>query len=135
VTLAGMPKDIYYLFQAFLNPHKPALHLCGRHHFFRRFAPDNGIKVYANSPTVELFINGVSQGRKKDGDYGLPAMTMTRKGVATPIPPAPRINHVFFWKSELAPGRNVVEVSDGAGHSDRMVVYQKPANGPMPADH
>ena len=134
VTLAGMPKDIYYLFQAFLNPQKPVLHLCGRHHFFRRFAPDNGIKVYANSPTVELFINGASQGRKDDGDYRLPAMTMTRKGVATPIPPAARLNHVFFWKSKLAPGRNVVEVSDGAGHRDRMVVYQRPADGPMPSD-
>jgi hypothetical protein len=41
------------------------------------------------------------------------------------VPGIPVAN-VFFWKARLSPGRNVVEVDDGRGHSDHMVIYQKP---------
>ena len=40
---------------------------------------------------------------------------------------------MFFWKTPLKPGRNVVEVSDGRGHGDRMIIYQKPAGAADPA--
>ena len=59
LTLAGMPKDLYFLFQAFFNPARPVVHLCGRHHFLRAFAPDNGIKAYANAEELQLTLNGV----------------------------------------------------------------------------
>ncbi len=49
LTLAAAPKDTYFLFQAFLNPARPVVHLCGRSHFLRAFAPDNGIKAYSNA--------------------------------------------------------------------------------------
>ncbi len=131
LTLAGLPKDFYYLFKAFMHPDAPVLHLCGRHHFYRRFAPDNGIKAYSNSESVELFINGVSQGIKHNGDYVQPDTTkrvrredQVVKGIA--------IDHVFFWKAPLRPGKNVVMVRDNRGQTASMVIYQKAAEGPMP---
>ena len=130
-TLAGMPKDFYYHFRSFLRPDDPVLHLCGRHHFYRQFEPDNGIKAYSNAKEVELFINGVSRGVKKNGDYVHPDSTkkVNDKNV---IVKGPMINNVFFWKAPLAPGKNVVEVRDGQGHSESMVVYQKASEGAMP---
>jgi beta-galactosidase len=131
LTLAGMPKDYYYLYQSFMRPDYPVLHLCGRHHFYRQFEPDNGIKAFSNADQVELFINGASQGVMKNGAYVQPDSTkkvnnaaQTIKGIA--------INNVFFWKAALKPGKNVVEVRDTRGLSESMVIYQKATTGPMP---
>ena len=128
-TLAGVPKDYYYLYRAFLKPGDPLLHLCGRHHFYRRFAPDNGIKAYGNAESAELWINGESCGKKRNGEF-VQADTkngdQTIKGIA--------IDNVFFWKAPLRPGRNVVEVRDSNGLSETMVVYQKAPSGPMPVE-
>ncbi len=128
ITLAGMPKDVYYHFQSFLKPDQPVLHLCGRHHFYRQFEPDNGIKVYSNAEEVELFLNGVSQGIRKNGEYRHPDSvkkegnkTIPMKGIA--------INNVFFWKSPLAPGKNVIEARDNRGRRTSMVIYQKAPDG------
>jgi beta-galactosidase len=130
LTLAGMPKDYYYLFRSFLRPADPVLHLCGRHHFYRQFAADNGIKVYSNAPQAELIINGVSQGIHKNGEYAQPDTTKktdnrteTVKGIV--------VNNVFYWKAALKPGKNIVEVSAKHG-TESMVIYQQSANGPMP---
>jgi len=132
VTLGGMPKDIYYLFHAFYSPEAPVLHLCGRHHFLRQTEPDNGIKVYSNASELELVRNGVSQSKLKNGDYKLPNSEKKQQdGTVIPIPGI-RINNVFFWKAPLRPGRNVLEVRDNKGLSKSMVLYQKPADGPVP---
>jgi beta-galactosidase len=120
LTLAGMPKDVYFLFKAFLNPTVPVVHLCGRHHFLRAFDSDNGIKAYSNAEELQLTLNGVVQEKIKNGRYRLPDDTFKNTQISG-IPTA----NVFFWKAPLKRGRNVIEVSDGRGHSDRMVVYQK----------
>ncbi len=134
LTLAGMPKDIYYLFHAFYNPDEPVLHICGRHHFLRQTAPDNGIKVYSNASEVELVLNGTSRGKLNNGDYKLPDSEKKQKdGTMTPVAGIP-VNNVFFWKAPLRPGRNVVEVRDNKGLSKSIVLYQKPSDGPVQAD-
>ena len=120
LTLAGMPKDGYYLFKAFFNPAEPVVHLCGRHHFLRAFEPDNGIKAYSNSDQLLLTMNGIDQGKLKNGDYRLPDATFKTERI-----PGIPVANVFFWKKQLKPGRNVIEVTDGHGHQDRMIVYQK----------
>ena len=127
LTMAGMPKDIFFLFQSFLNPAKPLVHLCGRHHFLRAFAPDNGIKAYSTAAELQLTLNGVPRETLTNGGYRIPdsEMKMWDKQVR-PVRGIPVAN-VFFWKTPLQPGRNVVEVGRGRGHSDRMIVYQKPA--------
>ncbi len=140
LTLAGEPKDLFYLFKAFLNPSAPVVHLNGRTHFYRQFAPDNGIKAYANVPSLELILNGVSQGQRANGAYSTPPEPTKAKDGTVTTTPGQRVDNVFFWKAPLAPGRNIVEVRDGRGHSDRMVVYQadthaaQPVPAPAPAD-
>lgn len=141
VTLAGMPKDIYYLFQAFFRPEYPVLHLCGRHHFLRKTAPDNGIKAYSNASELELVLNGTSCGTLKNGDYKLPDNEKKLRDGKTTTIAGIRVNNVFFWKAPLRPGRNVVVVHNNRGLSavrhpvdKEMVIYQKPADGLMPVD-
>ena len=132
-TLAGTPKDIAYLFQAFYNPNKSVVHLCGRYHFLRAFAPDNGIKAYSNAGELQLTLNGVTQEKIKNGSYRIPDSGMKIKDdVKISVLGIPVAN-VFFWKTPLKPGRNVIEVSDGQGHSDRMIIYQKSAFASDPA--
>jgi beta-galactosidase len=134
LTLAGTPKDTYYLFQAFWNPAKLVLHLCGRENFLRTFAPDDGIKVYSNADEVELTLNGVAQGKIKNGSYRLPDSVKKLKGGTTqPVPGIPVAN-VFFWKTPLKPGRNVIKVTDNRGLEDSMVIYQNTKGIPWPAD-
>ncbi len=135
ITLAGMPKDIYYLFQAFYGSDEPVLHLCGRHHFLRQTPPDNGIKVYSDANEVELIINGNRKGKLNNGDYRLPDSEKRQRGGTATTVPGIRVNNVFFFDTPLVPGRNLIEVRDNRGLSRSMVIYQKPADGPMPADN
>lgn len=134
LTLAAAPKDTYYLFQAFWNPSKPVLHLCGRENFLRTFAPDDGIKVYSNADEVQLTLNGVVQGKIKNGSYRLPDSEKKLKGGGTKPVPGIHVDNVFFWKTPLKPGRNVIEVTDNRGLKDSMVIYQNTKDVPWPAD-
>jgi hypothetical protein len=54
-----------------------------------------------------------------------------KDGKITPVPGIPVAN-VFFWKTPLRPGQNVIEVSDGRGHGDRMIIYQQPTGASDP---
>lgn len=129
LTLAGQPKDLYYLFKAFLNSGSPVVRLTGSSHFYRQFSPDDGIKAYANAPSLELILNGVNQGRLANGAYSIPPETTKAKDGTVTTTPGIRVDNVFFWKTPLAPGRNVIEVRDGQGHNDRMIVYQSASPG------
>jgi beta-galactosidase len=128
LTLAGMPKDFYYLFRSFLRPDEPVLHLCGRHHFYRQFEPDNGVKVFSNAEQVELFINSVSQGIRQNGLYTQPD-SIKKEGSKTIPVQGIAVNNVFFWKVPLQPGKNIIEARDNRGLSRSMVIYQKAADG------
>jgi beta-galactosidase len=130
LTMAGMPKDTYFLFQSFLNPDKPVVHLCGRNNFLRSFAPDDGVKAYSDAAELQMTLNGAPQEKLTNGSYRIPDATMTEKdGTVITVKGIP-VDNVFFWKTPLKPGRNVIEVDDGHGHSDRMVIYQNPTDQP-----
>jgi beta-galactosidase len=129
VTLAGTPKDLYYLFQSFFNPNAGVVRLCGREFFLRGFAPDNGIKAYSNAPWLDLRINGASQPRMMNGAYKLPDSVRKEKGKPDVAVPGTQVDNVFFWKTPLQPGKNVIEVRDDKLGGDSMVIYQKPADG------
>lgn len=131
LTMAGQPKDIYYLFKAFLNPKSPMVHLCDRSHFLRSFAPDNGIKAYSNAPELTLILNGEAKETLKNGDYLLDIRNP--KNPSQEAAPEMKVENVFFWKTPLKPGRNVLEVTDGKGNSDSMVIYQR-TDSSAPAD-
>lgn len=80
-------KDAFYFYKAAWNP-APLLYIAGRR-FAERPAGETEVKVYANAPRVELFVNGVSRGT-----------------VASDT-------HIFRWKVTLATGANRVEARAG----------------------
>jgi beta-galactosidase len=125
LTLAGMPKDGYFLFKSFFNPMEPVVHLCGRHHFLRAFDRDNGIKAYSNASELQLTLNGIVQAKMKNGDYRLPDAIFKEQQI-----PGIPVANVFFWKTPLKPGRNVIEITDDHGNNDHMIVYQEPTDTP-----
>ncbi|MCD8354405.1 MAG: DUF4982 domain-containing protein [Clostridiales bacterium] len=67
VDTAGFPKDSYYHYQAGWNDYhtKPVLHLLPYWDWNEGQCID--LCVYSNAPTVELWVNGVSQGRRTPG--------------------------------------------------------------------
>ncbi len=105
-TYANYPKDVYYLYQAFLNP-APVVHIVGAHYFLR--SGPGSIKVYSNAARVELTVNGIKIGAKSNGDYSHP------NGM--------KINNVFYWDGVLRSGRNEVTVSDGRGGRDSAIIH------------
>jgi beta-galactosidase len=79
-------KDAFYFYKANWST-EPVLYITSRR-FTARTNKTTDIKVYSNAKEVELFVNGVSQGRRADG-----------------------INGVFNWPNiHLQPGDNLVEV-------------------------
>lgn len=110
-TFGGFRKDIWYLYQSFLRPQMRAVHLCGKPWFLRRALPPQTyqIKAYSNAPFLTLTVNGIVVGTQVNGTYVLPNGTPS--------------DNVFAWDNALTPGRNMVTVSDGAGHSDTAVIY------------
>ena len=69
IDLASIPKDDYFLYQAFWTT-KPMVHLLP--HWTHRGMKGVVIPVvaYSNQPEVELFLNGASLGRHKSGPLG-----------------------------------------------------------------
>jgi beta-galactosidase len=68
------PKDGYYVFQSYWSE-KPMVHIYGHSWPVRWGDADEQklIKVYSNCDTVELFVNGQSQGMKKRDSQDFPA--------------------------------------------------------------
>ena len=111
-TYGAFHKDIYSLFQCFLKPQTPVVHLCAKPWFLRQTdSPFDtlGVKAYANVPALTLSVNGEAAGTMQNGGYVLADGTQA--------------DNVFFWSSPLKPGRNEVTVDDGAGHTDSAVIY------------
>lgn len=110
-TFSGFKKDIWYLYQSFLRPQTPGVHLCGKPWFLRRALPPQlySVKAYSNAKSLTLTVNGTVVGTQTNGEYLLPNGTFS--------------DNVFVWNNALTPGRNTVVVSDGAGHSDAATLY------------
>ncbi|HKT24193.1 MAG TPA: glycoside hydrolase family 2 TIM barrel-domain containing protein [Terriglobales bacterium] len=68
------PKEGYYVFQSYWAE-KPMVHIYGHSWPIRWGDPDEQklVKVYSNCETVELFVNGRSQGVKKRDSQDFPA--------------------------------------------------------------
>lgn len=65
VDLAGIPKDRYYLYRSHWNKEANTLHILPHWTWSGREGETTPVFVYTNYPEAELFINGVSQGRRK----------------------------------------------------------------------
>lgn len=65
IDLAGIPKDRYYLYRSHWNRDAHTLHVLPHWTWPGREGEVTPVFVYTNLPEAELFINGVSQGRRK----------------------------------------------------------------------
>ena len=64
IDLAGIPKDRYYLYRSHWNKEVNTLHILPHWNWKGREGEVTPVFVYTNHPTVELFINGKSQGKR-----------------------------------------------------------------------
>lgn len=64
VDLCGFPKDRYYIYQAHWRPETPMVHILPHWNWKERFDSITPIHVYTSGDEAELFINGISYGRK-----------------------------------------------------------------------
>lgn len=87
IDLASIPKDRYYLYRSVWNEDSPTLHILphwnwdGRYGVEDRRGKVTPVYVYTSYPEAELFVNGVSQGRKAKtscGSLGKDAMKRYR---------------------------------------------------------
>lgn len=69
VDLAGFPKDRYYLYQAQWRPDLPMAHLLPHWTWPGREGQATPVHVFTSGDEAELFVNGVSQGRKKKAPF------------------------------------------------------------------
>jgi len=67
MDLAGLPKDRYYLYRSRWNTASPTLHLLPHWTWPGREGQTTPVYCYTNYPSAELFVNGVSQGRRTKG--------------------------------------------------------------------
>lgn len=97
----GTPKESYYVFQSYWAK-KPMLHIYGHSWPIRWGEADEKkqVLVYSNQPEVELFVNGVSMGKRKRNVSDFPAAGL-------------------HWDVVLQPGANVIEARS-AGLYDKI---------------
>ena len=69
IDLAGFPKDRYYLYQSRWRPDLPMAHILPHWTWPGREGEVTPVHVYTSGDSAELFVNGVSQGRKTKGEY------------------------------------------------------------------
>lgn len=72
VDLAYIPKDRYYLYRSQWNGSESTLHVLPHWNWKGREGEVTPVCVYTSYPEAELFVNGVSQGRRSKADgYGV----------------------------------------------------------------
>lgn len=132
LTYAGYRKSIFYLFESFFRPQIPVVRIASPTWLVRGSAGECGIKVYSNQPSLTLTVNGTAVGTLNNGSYVQPVVKVVKvvkapgtKAAPEPVPAPPlTITNVFYWnKLKLQAGNNLVQVSDGAGHTDRVTIY------------
>ncbi len=64
IDLASIPKDRYYLYRSKWNTQDHTLHVLPHWNWEGREGEVTPVFVYTDFPSAELFINGVSQGRR-----------------------------------------------------------------------
>ncbi len=69
--LASLPKDRYYLYRSVWNPSQETLHILPHWNWEGREGQTTPVYVYTNYPQAELFVNGISQGRRSKNDSTL----------------------------------------------------------------
>lgn len=82
VDLAGIPKDRYYLYKSYWKPEEKTLHILPHWNWKGHEGDTIPVFVYTNYPSVELFINGKSQGRRTKDTSINPDSTISKEADA-----------------------------------------------------
>lgn len=69
IDLAGFKKDRYYLYQSRWRPELPMVHILPHWNWPNRNGEITPVHVFTSGDEAELFLNGISQGRKKRGEF------------------------------------------------------------------
>ena len=69
VDLCGFKKDRFYLYQSMWKPELPMAHILPHWNWPNRVGLVTPVHVYTSGDEAELFLNGVSLGRKKKAQY------------------------------------------------------------------
>lgn len=69
VDLCGFKKDRFYSYQARWRPELPMAHILPHWNWPERVGEVTPVHVYSSGDEAELFLNGVSLGRKKRGEF------------------------------------------------------------------
>ncbi len=91
VDLCGIPKDRFYLYRSHWRPEETTAHILPHWNWPERIGQNVPVFVYTNGDSAELFLNGMSLGRRE-------------KGVVPTRPP------------NFAKGQDVMVSSSEAGH-------------------
>jgi beta-galactosidase len=69
VDLCGFKKDRFYIYQARWRPELPMAHILPHWNWPERAGQITPVHIFTSGDEAELFLNGVSLGRKKKGQY------------------------------------------------------------------
>jgi beta-galactosidase len=69
IDLAGFKKDRFYLYQSRWRPGLPMAHILPHWNWPERFGEITPVHVFTTGDEAELFLNGISLGRKVKGEY------------------------------------------------------------------
>lgn len=64
IDLASIPKDRFWLYRSIWNTESPTLHILPHWNWSGREGEKTPVFVYTSYPEAELFVNGISQGRR-----------------------------------------------------------------------
>ncbi len=64
VDLCGIPKDRYYLYKSYWKPDKTTVHILPHWNWEGKEGENIPVFVYTNGDCAELFLNGISQGKR-----------------------------------------------------------------------
>ena len=70
IDLASIPKDRFWYYRSIWNTSEPTLHILPHWNWPGREGETTPVFVYTSYPEAELFVNGVSHGRKSFSDNG-----------------------------------------------------------------
>jgi beta-galactosidase len=114
IDLAGIPKDRYYLYRSHWNKEAETLHILPHWTWPGREGEVTPVFVYTNHPTAELFINGVSQG-KRTKDMSL-TLENTAANAATSLERQKRYR-LMWMDTKYTPGTLKVVAYDKDGQA------------------
>ncbi len=111
IDLASIPKDRYYLYQSVWQQARPVLHILPHWTWPGREGQVTPVFVYSTYPTVELFVNGRSQGR------------LTKKSRTEAATPEERYR--LMWRDvRYDPGTLEAVAYDSLGHEAQRAVVK-----------